>query len=633
MMILSISFDFNYVPLLIVMAIAWLIPMFMSFIGLRKVPTVIAEIIAGFFIGKILLSCFPQSSMRTLEFLGLSGFLFLMFESGLGIDINKILDTLPRKKLTYSRFMSNPLLVGLSMFIITLILSYASTLLLDMVISIKNKWYFSLILVTTSVGIIVPVLKNRGEINSRYGQMIILAAAVADVLSIVLFTFTAFTIKNGFEFKLLLILLLFVVFLVFHRIGLRVAKISIFKRLLTELEHATSRIKVRGTILIILIFLVMAQFLGHEVMLLGAFLGGLLLSSFVHRERSVLSLQMEGMGYGFFIPIFFIMVGVQFDPTNLHEFDQSLYLFLGLLILVLYGVKIIPAFFWQRLFGKRKAVSGGILMASRLSLIIAASKIGLDMDIISPGINACFIIMAVVTCLLSPVLYNYLNPQNIFKNQKCVIVGGGSTAVLLSRRLDMHNRQSIIIENDEKRFKEILRKGLNAIYGDGKYIAPYNEVNLKPFDHVVVLTPDNNANLEICKLLKEYFRHDKIITKSDSLKIEQKLHSLEVNTVDTVRTIASTIENFIIRPNTYQALNESFENFIIEETRISNKELDGTEVQNIPFPKDAYLMLVKKGDKMQVPHGDTCLKQGDTVIVFGTRSAMEQVKQRFTNPS
>jgi len=53
-------------------------------------------------------------------------------------------------------------------------------------------------MVTTSVAIVLPILKDRGETSSRFGQMVIIAAAVADILSIILFTFTAFIIKTGF---------------------------------------------------------------------------------------------------------------------------------------------------------------------------------------------------------------------------------------------------------------------------------------------------------------------------------------------------------------------------------------------------------------------------------------------------
>ncbi|MCK5839294.1 MAG: cation:proton antiporter, partial [Bacteroidales bacterium] len=467
-MLLTISFDFNFIPLLVVLALAWLVPVSMTLFKIRKVPTIIVEILAGFIIGKLFLGSISFESARILDFLALSGFLFLMFHSGLEINVDQIMASFPKKKITYSGFLKNPLLVGIVYFLITMVLAYGSAIFLSYFVNINNIFYYSLILVTTSVGIIVPVLKNRGEINSRFGQMIILAAAFADISSIVLFSFSAFTIKNGFQIELLYILSLFIAFLIIYKLGRRLKQLPLAKRLLFELEHAASQITIRGAMVVIILFVALAQLIGEEVMLLGAFLGGLLLSFFLHKERSLILLKLDGMGYGFFIPIFFIMVGVNFDTASLNDFDNTLFIYLGSLFVVLYAIKLIPVFLWVKLFGKRTALSGGFLMASRLSLIIAASQIGFNLGIISPSVNAGFIIMAVVTCTLSPLLYNYLTPRCKLKGDKTIIVGGSSTGVLLARRMQMHGKSAVIIEKDKNRYEDIKSKGITVIYGDGK---------------------------------------------------------------------------------------------------------------------------------------------------------------------
>jgi len=211
-MLVNISFHYDFYPLLVVAAIAWITPILLSLFKLKKIPIVIVEILLGYVVGKILFSDLSDQSFIILEFFALSGFLFLMFLGGLEIDVDQILASLPRKKLTVSRYLKNPLLVGLTQFGLAIILSYLASIFLAQIIHIESIWYFSLIMVTTSVAIVLPVLKDRGETGSRFGQMIIIAAAVADILSIILFTFTAFIIKNGFHFKLLYILALFVLF-------------------------------------------------------------------------------------------------------------------------------------------------------------------------------------------------------------------------------------------------------------------------------------------------------------------------------------------------------------------------------------------------------------------------------------
>ncbi|RLD55012.1 MAG: hypothetical protein DRJ05_13660, partial [Bacteroidetes bacterium] len=574
-------------------AIAWFTPVFLSLFKLKKIPSVIVEIILGYFVGQYLLEGIDSESFRILEFFALAGFIFLMFLGGLEIDVDQIVASLPRRKLTYSRFLKNPLLVGVSQFAIAIVLAYVGTLLLSMVIDIPSIWYFSLIMVTTSVGIVLPVLKDRGEIHTRFGQMVIIAAAVADIFSIILFTFTAFIIKNGFQYELLYIFALFILFFIVYKLINRLKNVPIFNKLSYQLSQAASQIRIRGSILMIMIFVVISQYIGEEVVLLGAFLSGLVLSSMLHRERSLLLVKLDGMGFGFFIPFFFIMVGVEFDPSALAEFDQSLIWFLIALLITLFVIKVVPSVLWGRLFGMRKAISGGFLMSSRLSLIIAASAIGLGLGVITPGINASFIIMAVITCFISPVVYNWMTLGNILSGNKTIIIGGSSTAVLLARRLNVHGRKAIIVEKDKERYKEINNKGVHALHGDGCEADIFQKLKLKHDNYVVIETGDDEQNLKISKLLRNEYQHEKIISRISRFSLEQKYKSLGVETIDVTQILATAIENLIVRPTTYHALVESFENFSVDEIAITNKDIDGLQLKEVLFHQDAILMMVK----------------------------------------
>jgi len=323
------------------------------------------------------------------------------------------------------------------------------------------------------------------------------------------------------------------------------------------------------------------------------------------------------------------MVGAHFDPEALQEFDNSLVPFLLYLVVALYLVKIVPSFFWKRFFGFKRSISGGILLSSRLSLIIAASKIGLDLGIISPGINACFIIMAVVTCLLSPTVYNYLWSSGKVPFEKTVIVGGSSTGVLLARRLKMNERHSIIIEKRMERVNEIKSKGLKVVYGDGYDLKIYDQLKLQPDNFVVVLTESESENINICQELRNKRQHERLVTKATSLKTEQTLKKLEVEFLDVKRVIASTIESLILRPTAYHALIESFENYILEEIKITNPRLDGRQVKECAFHKNGSLVLLKRQEQMEIPHGDTYFKLGDVVTVIGTDPALADFREKF----
>jgi len=625
----TISFDFDYLPLLIVVAIGWATPMLMHLLNLKRAPTVVVEIIAGYIIGHFLFDLSASSTEHALNFAALSGFLLLMFQSGLEIDVKKIHFNLPRRRDSFATALQNPLVSGSVIFLLTLLLSFLSTLLLGLVIPIKNTWYFALIMITTSVGIILPILKNSGEIDTLYGQVLITGSAIADILSILLFTFSAFIIRHGFQWKIFLVLLLFVLLYLFYYLGSHINKQTIFRKLSHELSHAASQIKVRGTILLILIFVVLSQQMGEEVMLMGAFLSGVLLSGFVSKERDLLLQKIDGIGYGFFIPIFFIMIGARFDASALGRIDGSLVVFLLLMLITLYGVKILPALILKKQFGMRKALAAGILLSSRLSLIIAAATIGLDLNIISEETNAVFILMAVITCLLSPVLYSQITFKSMHGRDKTLIVGGGSTAVLLARRLTMHGKHAVIIEKDTVRYREIVAKGLHAIYGDGLRGEAYKKTELTHNDYVVVLTADNELNYKICSFLRNKLNHDKIITKSNTRKLEEQLSYIDVKYLDVTRTLATALENQILRPTAYKALVETFENFNIEEVVMTNRTYNNYKISEMPLHPDVSFLLHKHEDVMDLPHGNTKIHTGDTIFIFGTESALQDTRKKL----
>ena len=269
-------------------------------------------------------------------------------------------------------------------------------------------------------------------------------------------------------------------------------------------------------------------------------------------------------------------------------------------------------------------------MASRLSLVIVASAIGLELGVITPGINAGFILLAVTTCLLSPYLFNLIAPDASLEGSKTILVGGNKIAVLLAKRLKMHGKKAVIIEKDQERADEIRSKGIYCIHGNGKDIQVYKDASLVSADFIVVETGSSRENYAICKMLKNELQHDHIITRSFTSVFEDKMKMLEVTTVDLTGVLATTIESLILRPTTYHALLESFENFNVQEIVILNKEIDGMQVKEVPFHKDVILMMVKRDNSYYIPHGETYFKLGDVLHVFGTDSALENTRQKMS---
>lgn len=627
-MITGIILDFNFIPLLFVITVAWAIPMLLTVFKIDKVPSVLLEILAGYVAGIFLMKYVDNDSLLVLNFLALSGLVFIMFLSGLEIDINSILASFPRK-IVLGSFSENPLLAGVVHYLICLVISLTGTYLLSFYVEIPNVWFFALIPTTTFMGIVYPVLKSRGETKTYYGQTLITTSAVADIFSITLVTFSALYLKFGFHYELFLVILFFLFFILFYRLGKRFTP-RIFKKITFKKAHASTQLSMRGAIALVLLFVVIAQVVGGEVVILGAFLSGLLMSFFMSKERSILIIKLEGMGFGFFIPVFFIMVGARFNPGSLVEYGNSIYAFLVFLVILFYAVKVLPSFIWFKRFGKRLSYAAGFLLAAHLGLVIAASSVGLELGAITPGANASFVIMVAVTCFASPLLYNQINRKQEFADDHTVIIGGSSVGVLLSRRLKLLGKPSVIVERNKERYEEIKSNGLDIIHGDGMDPDIYSRVGLKSHCYVVVMTADQQQDLEISELLRKEMHHERIISIPGNSGIEAKMRQLGVQILDARRILATTIENLILRPGAYQSLIESFEDFSVEDLTVLGDFAIGKKVMDVPLPKDAMIMLITRHSEKFVPHGNTYLKAGDVLTIFGTGSAIDEIRKTIS---
>lgn len=355
-----------------------------------RIPAVVAEILFGVLLGKSALQL--EFSGDWLPFLAELGFLLLMFQAGMEIDF-----TMLKKQ------RKGDLLFHLVFFGLTLGLSLLAALALD------RGVFMALVLSTTSLGLVMPTLKEAGHSRSELGQNILIAATLADFLTLFGITFFVLYIQHGISWRFALPIPLFVAFGLVLRLGRLWAwwNPERAERLLGK-DGDTQEIGVRLSIALLFLFVGLSE-LVHLEPVLGAFLGGSLLS-FVFREKRLLDHKLSAVGFGFLIPFFFIHVGMQFDLSTLLTME-TLVFSLKLLAFAL-AVKLLPAavlLFRGR--GLREVFQVGFLLSSRLSLIIAAAAIGVQNDLISPEMKDVIVFLALLTCFLGPTLFKLALPD------------------------------------------------------------------------------------------------------------------------------------------------------------------------------------------------------------------------------
>jgi Kef-type K+ transport system membrane component KefB len=385
-----------FYSLLIVAVIAFFIPFLTKRVG---IPVIVGEITFGIVVGVLNVVIFNWTGNKIIEFaegtglqfLAEIGLIFLLFLAGLEIDIN-IIEERGMKAVLF----------GVIMFLCALTISVGFMWIMDMGV------YMALILSTTSVGVVIPILREMGISKTNLGQDIILGAIIADFATMMMIPVVSLIeVGNATTFdyasRIVLILVIFGAFFALFLLGgfamwrwpQDMAKF--FK------ADDPTEMGVRVSFLIIMAFVAMSVAFDMDV-IMGAFLAGVAMN-FIFRETALLERKLYGLGYGFFIPIFFIQIGVEF--TELVEPEGML--LVPVLVGIAFIIKIVPSFMLIKSHGIRNAMASGVLLSARLSLLIAAIEIGRAAGIESVETYAAsLILLALIMCIAAPIGFRLL---------------------------------------------------------------------------------------------------------------------------------------------------------------------------------------------------------------------------------
>ncbi|MEQ8581283.1 MAG: cation:proton antiporter [Marinoscillum sp.] len=611
---------FNYWPLFVIFIIAWIVPLTLSWLEVSKVPSVIVEIVMGVIVGPYVLGLIEPSPL--MDFLAGTGFLFLIFLSGLEIDVPKMISSLPQGRIKMIDILSNSLLVALFIYFGSLLLSIPMAWLISQFADIDLMFYI-LLFPTVALSITVPILKSEGELTRKFGQIMLMEGAIATIMSIILISVYSGVLKNGFQVELLLFTVIFAVFILTYVVGSRLIKVRTFQKVLYTLEHAASQIRVRGTVALLLFFVLIAYLIDTELAM-GAFFAGVLLSLFINKERSALIFKLDGMSYGFFIPIFFIMVGVQLDVSALSQFGESIP-FVLTLVLGFFVTQVLPALILIKVFGLKKALAGGVLLTARMGLTIAAAQIGLSLQVITAADNAAIVAAAIFTSLLSPLAYKiFSREEDLYYS--IYIFGGSKASLLLAERIKMHDIPCVTIVQNKAIIPDFEQKNLKIWAVDELNTSVFEKLDIRTPDLIIMLTESKKLNQELALHVKNVLNHSKIILRKQSASHELVETESDLKLIDIDELLASHVEDMIMRPETLASLSESFGMYRIEEIHLTKKDLHRKMVMEVAFPPSGSLVVLRRADEVFIPHGNTHLLLGDTLTVIGNSTALTEFR-------
>ena len=375
--------------LLVISAVAALIPLLLGLAPRLPVPGPVVEIIAGIVLGPAVLGVVHvDDTVRAASLLGLG---FLLFLAGLEIDVRQFRGAQGRR--TFD---------GLA---ITVALGLAAGFGLQFFGLVKNPLLVGIALMATSLGLVVPILKDAGVADRPIGQLIIAGASAGEITAVVLLS-VFFSEHGGALGGRLLLLALLGLFAITVVMLIRGAERSMrLGDVINRLADTTAQIRVRLAVLLLIGLAAIAANLGFEA-ILGAFIAGALLRVVdpdAERTHPKFRVKLEGIGFGFLIPVFFVTSGITFDLHQLTGHPATLLrvpLFLALLLIV----RGVPALLYRSSLTGRETVAAAFLQASSLPVLVAASQIGLAVGAITAANAAALVAAGLVSVLVYPPL-------------------------------------------------------------------------------------------------------------------------------------------------------------------------------------------------------------------------------------
>lgn len=375
--------------LFLIMAIAVLSPVLSSFLKRWvRIPPLVFEIVLGIVIGAEVLGW--AEITPTIDFIGQLGLAVLFFLAGFEIDPNVI--------------KGRPLRLAGASWATSLIGGIGTALLLDQLDVIDSDSLVAFALTTTALGVLFPILSDEGIDKTLFGTHVTAAGTIGEFLPIVAIAlFLSGTSPTTASEALFAFAIVAVVLAV---VSARVRPPKIFHWLQSTLRTSAQEY-VRFGVLIIGFMVLLAAQLGLDF-LLGAFTAGvlyrLILSGAEPDDVDIVESKMQAIGFGFFVPVFFVVTGMGFDIDTLFSSPTAMLkvpMFVALMLLV----RGVPAlWFYRHDLGVRQRVALMFIQSTALPLIVAITAIGLDTGKMRESTAVALVMAGLISVIIFPII-------------------------------------------------------------------------------------------------------------------------------------------------------------------------------------------------------------------------------------
>ena len=372
--------------LLLIAFVAMLAPLLAELPRHFRLPVVVLEVILGILIGpQVFHLASPDGMTGTLGELGLT---FLLFMVGLEIDFDKI--------------RGRPLSLAVGGWFLSFFVAMICMFFFNVIGLIQTPPVLAAVaLSTTALGVLAPILRDRGELNTDFGTYMVAAAAAGEFGPLVVISMLLIPTNSTFVHALFMV--------TFIIIALAAANIALNTRssrlidILTRTMQSSGQLPVRICILLQILFVALAAKFGLNIVM-GAFAAGIVVGLAIKgKEGELLRHKLDAIGYGFLIPIFFIVAGMRFEVSALWSAPLApiqVALLSGLLVLV----RGVPVLLYKKELTPEEKLPFALYSATGLPLIVIISEIGVSSGLMPPDRAAILVSAGMISVLLFPIL-------------------------------------------------------------------------------------------------------------------------------------------------------------------------------------------------------------------------------------
>ena len=366
--------------LLAVALVAALAPIIVAALPGPRVPQVVVLIFSGILIGPHGLGLADTASVKLLANVGL-GFLFLL--AGYELDPRLLREQAGK--------------LAMAGWVLSAVIAVTAVAVLGSFGFVRDFVPVGLALTTTALGTLLPILHDNDMLSGRFGRYVLAAGAVGELFPIV--AISLFLTKRG-EFVAFISIVAVCAAAILLTALPRVIGAGNLDRVIRQGHRATAQTTLRWSIVLLLLLVAAGRF-GLDVVL-GALLAGMVLRSWTRRMGvgvTPLEEKLDAVGYGFFIPVFFVVSGMTLDVRAIAQAPMRLLAFF-LLLLVVRGLPSL--LIYRRVLPVRQRVEMTFITATTMPLLIALAEIGLSDGVMIPANAAALVGAGVLSVLIYP---------------------------------------------------------------------------------------------------------------------------------------------------------------------------------------------------------------------------------------